>query len=271
MRILVHGGSVRGRAERMTLAAAGLCLRGHEVLWAGGGAPGVAGCRAVGAGIAPARHHVDVVLGGPRPVSAAVAGWMARARCLVLALDGAALRRWGPAAQLAWGSLHAWGIVEEAEAPLVRAAGGVDGERMALWPPGPPPGSADASHPDTEARERLCERALARQRGGAVRAAVFLDRDGTIVVERGYLSGAEEIELLPGAAEGLQELQAAFAPPRRRATRRRPAAKRAASPRRAKPKAAAATPTVETRPTVSEAPPPAPAKGRRRPRVKAEA
>ena len=172
MRILVHGGSVRGRAERMTLAAAGLCLRGHEVLWAGGGAPGVAGCRAVGAGIAPARHHVDVVLGGPRPVSAAVAGWMARARCLVLALDGAALRRWGPAAQLAWGSLRAWGIVEGAEAPLVRAAGGVDGERMALWPPGPPPGSADASHPDTEALERLCERALARQRGGAPRGAL---------------------------------------------------------------------------------------------------
>jgi histidinol-phosphate phosphatase family protein len=39
--------------------------------------------------------------------------------------------------------------------------------------------------------------------------AVFLDRDGTIVVERGYLADAEGLELLPGAAHGLRQLRAA--------------------------------------------------------------
>jgi D-glycero-D-manno-heptose 1,7-bisphosphate phosphatase len=36
--------------------------------------------------------------------------------------------------------------------------------------------------------------------------AVILDRDGTIVVDRGYLSDPEQLEFLPGAAEALREL-----------------------------------------------------------------
>ncbi len=36
--------------------------------------------------------------------------------------------------------------------------------------------------------------------------AVFLDRDGTINVDPGYLNDAEKLELLPGAIEGLQKL-----------------------------------------------------------------
>ncbi|HWP41478.1 MAG TPA: HAD family hydrolase [Tepidisphaeraceae bacterium] len=37
---------------------------------------------------------------------------------------------------------------------------------------------------------------------------VLLDRDGTIIVERHYLSDPDQVELLPGAAEGLAKLSA---------------------------------------------------------------
>ena len=37
---------------------------------------------------------------------------------------------------------------------------------------------------------------------------VALDRDGTIIVERGYLSAPQEVELLPGAARGLRAMRA---------------------------------------------------------------
>lgn len=39
--------------------------------------------------------------------------------------------------------------------------------------------------------------------------AVFLDRDGTIIEETGYLSDPEKVALLPGAAEALVRLKAA--------------------------------------------------------------
>ena len=35
-------------------------------------------------------------------------------------------------------------------------------------------------------------------------AGLFLDRDGTINVERGYLSNPDEVELLPGAAQAIR-------------------------------------------------------------------
>lgn len=38
---------------------------------------------------------------------------------------------------------------------------------------------------------------------------VFLDRDGTVIVERNYLASVDGLELLPGALEGLRELQQA--------------------------------------------------------------
>jgi D-glycero-D-manno-heptose 1,7-bisphosphate phosphatase len=41
------------------------------------------------------------------------------------------------------------------------------------------------------------------------RRAVFLDRDGTIIEDTGFLRRAEEVRLLPGAAEGMRELQGA--------------------------------------------------------------
>jgi D-glycero-D-manno-heptose 1,7-bisphosphate phosphatase len=40
-------------------------------------------------------------------------------------------------------------------------------------------------------------------------AAVFLDRDGTLNVERHYLSRAEEFQLLPGVGPALQRLSEA--------------------------------------------------------------
>ena len=39
--------------------------------------------------------------------------------------------------------------------------------------------------------------------------AIFLDRDGTIIQERNYLSRPEEVVILPGAAAGLSRLQRA--------------------------------------------------------------
>lgn len=39
--------------------------------------------------------------------------------------------------------------------------------------------------------------------------AIFLDRDGTLIVDKDYLSRPEEVELLPGAAAALVRLQAA--------------------------------------------------------------
>ena len=43
---------------------------------------------------------------------------------------------------------------------------------------------------------------------GEARAAVFLDRDGTVIAERHYLHDPAGVELLPGAAEGLRRMQA---------------------------------------------------------------
>jgi D-glycero-D-manno-heptose 1,7-bisphosphate phosphatase len=39
--------------------------------------------------------------------------------------------------------------------------------------------------------------------------AIFLDRDGTIIEERNYISRPEQVVILPGAAAALQDLQAA--------------------------------------------------------------
>ena len=41
------------------------------------------------------------------------------------------------------------------------------------------------------------------------RIAVFLDRDGTLIEDPGYLADPRKVRLLPGAAEALNELEAA--------------------------------------------------------------
>jgi D-glycero-D-manno-heptose 1,7-bisphosphate phosphatase len=64
------------------------------------------------------------------------------------------------------------------------------GRRMAAWPP------------DGEPRRALL--------AGTRRAvdAVLLDRDGTLIVDRHYISDPAAVALLPGAVEGLRRLQA---------------------------------------------------------------
>ena len=41
------------------------------------------------------------------------------------------------------------------------------------------------------------------------RPAVFLDRDGTVIVDRGHLTDPDDVELLPGAAEAIHRLNEA--------------------------------------------------------------
>src|SRR5689334_14908207 len=41
----------------------------------------------------------------------------------------------------------------------------------------------------------------------STRRAAFLDRDGTIIFDPGYLKSADDVRLLPGAADGLRALQ----------------------------------------------------------------
>ena len=36
---------------------------------------------------------------------------------------------------------------------------------------------------------------------------LILDRDGTLIIEKNYLSNPDEVELIPGAAEALARLQ----------------------------------------------------------------
>src|SRR5262249_58639565 len=61
------------------------------------------------------------------------------------------------------------------------------------------------------------KRVVAEWRAGAppweasdpCRPAIFLDRDGTLIVENGYLRTANELQLLPGVAPALRSLRQA--------------------------------------------------------------
>ena len=216
MKLLVHSGSFAGRSERLAAAAVGLAGRGHEVLWHGGAA--VPAGEGVALSSLPLRRlerlvdarGADLVLGSGRaPLAVAAAGWLAGAHGMVLSLHAEHVRRWGFPARLAWSSLDSVGLWEPAASP--QAGGGrldVPAEGLGAWPATPPADGPDPAHPDVETLERVCERLLARQRGYAPRPAVFLDRDGTLVVERGYLSDPDDLELLPGVPEALRSLQA---------------------------------------------------------------
>jgi D-glycero-D-manno-heptose 1,7-bisphosphate phosphatase len=46
----------------------------------------------------------------------------------------------------------------------------------------------------------------------ALPSAVFLDRDGTIIVDRRYISRPEEVELIEGAAESIARINATLVP-----------------------------------------------------------
>jgi D-glycero-D-manno-heptose 1,7-bisphosphate phosphatase len=217
MRLIVDVRNAGSTGERLIPAAAGLALRGHLVAWAGPppafAAATPATWRHARPGPALARIHADVVVAGPTPVRAAIAGRLSRAHGMVLALDGASLRHWGARERLAWGALPAIGLVEPAEAEALRrqVPAGLALEHLGLWSDDPPAGHPDPAHADVEILERACERVLTRRRA-ADRAAVFVDRDGTLVVEKGYLSDPADIELLPRTARALAGLQAAGHP-----------------------------------------------------------
>jgi len=139
-----------------------------------------------------------------------LAAWLTRARAAVFEVRAARMRRWNAFERWAWHSLYASGLLEPSDVDEAReAARGIALDRLALWPDEAPAAAPEAEHPDTEILERACERSLrraARVRGGP---AVFLDRDGTLVVEVGYLSDPDDIALIPGVAEGLRALQSA--------------------------------------------------------------
>jgi D-glycero-D-manno-heptose 1,7-bisphosphate phosphatase len=221
MRVLVASGSFAGRPDRLAVAAVGLAGRGHEVVWQGAGpipggeaAAGVPTLRRV-ANVRAARGADLVVGAGRAPLAVAAAGWFAGAHGMLLSLQPADAARWGLAARFAVGSLDTVALLETdaARAAPGRApdgdAFGIAPDRLERWPDAAPPIGLDPAHADVDALERAGERVLARQRGFAPRPAVFLDRDGTLVVERGYLSDPGDLELLPGVPEALRLLRAA--------------------------------------------------------------
>jgi D-glycero-D-manno-heptose 1,7-bisphosphate phosphatase len=202
--------------ERLSVAAAGLALRGHALVWIGpappfDGAPPPGFALAHG-GLALARHRAQLVLAGPNAAHAGVAGRLVGAHGLVLALARDAVARWRAADRLAWQAAHALGLIDPGEADAMRENPlGLPLEQLAAWSSEPPPAVPDATHADVEILERACERLLAR-RHGAGAGAVFVDRDGTLVIERGYLADPDDLELLPGVPHALRELQAAGHP-----------------------------------------------------------
>ncbi len=200
MRLRVHGSSLRHSGARMANALAGLALRGHEVVWAGAAADRSA--------------RAEIVVGGVEaPMRTALSGWLGGAQVMVLELNLEGLDQWRWSDRWAWDSLFSVGLIEEAESDRMAAdPRGLARERIGLWPDVAPAGASDAAHPDVEVLERSCERALARYQGGALRSGVFLDRDGTLVRETGYLSNPESVELLPGVARALRNLVEAGVP-----------------------------------------------------------
>jgi D-glycero-D-manno-heptose 1,7-bisphosphate phosphatase len=199
-----------GRIER---AALGLAARGHAVAWLGRRPPEVpANVRSLSLHEL-GRAQAEVVIGGGSPFPTVLAGWLARARVLVLDLAHERAVGWSALDRWAWHGLYAQGLIDEAEANRWRdELLGLERERLALWPPAGAPVATRAEHPDTEILERACERALARQRGRVFHGAAFLDRDGTLIREVGYLDDPEGLELLPGAAAAVRRLRAAGFP-----------------------------------------------------------
>ena len=214
MRILAHGASLASSASRMPMALAGLTLRGHEVHWLGPGAAAPDLVRPVRGLRGVPSVRAEVVLGGAdSPLAVALCGWLTGAHVMILNLTGEQLDRWGSLDRWAWHSLYSAGLVEEAEAAAIAAdPRGLERERIGLWPSTPDARTPDAAHPDTEVMERACERALARHRGGARRPAAFLDRDGTIIRETGYLSDPDAVELLSVVGPALRSLAEAGYP-----------------------------------------------------------
>ncbi len=212
MRVIVHGASVQ-TAERLRMALVGVAARGHEVIWVGPGALVMSGVREA-TGSELRELEGDVVVGAGLPRSVSDLGRRVRAHAMVFDLSVAQLRAWNLWERWGWESMYSLSLSEESEAGALRDVVGdrMPLDRFALWSNLGPATATDPTHPDTEVLERALERALARSRGVAGRAAVFVDRDGTLVVERGYLSEPSGVELLPGVAAALRLLRSAGHP-----------------------------------------------------------
>jgi D-glycero-D-manno-heptose 1,7-bisphosphate phosphatase len=214
MRVVAALAEADARAGRLGPAVIGLAMRGHEVAWLGPLPPG----RPALGTLQVVEHRRDLwgqradllVTGPTAPLRAALAGWLSGASCLVAALDHARVARWGWLDHMAWHSLHPLGLVEPAEGDLFRRQpAGLELDRLGLWSDASAATEPDPAHPDTEILERACERSLARHRGRADQPAAFLDRDGTLVREVGYLADPGDLELLPGVPAALRAFHAA--------------------------------------------------------------
>lgn len=214
MRILAHGRSLERRGSRMPAALAGVGLRGHDVHWLAGASAPPEGLAVVSGLRGLSGVRAEVVVGGSRsPMAAVMAGWIVGARVLVLDLDPAQVARWRTLERWAWHSLYATALLEDRDAAGFAAdPRGLERERIGLWPAVTAATVPDPAHLDSAVLERACERALARQRGRALRAAVFLDRDGTLIRETGYLADPAGVELLPGVGRALRNLAEAGYP-----------------------------------------------------------
>lgn len=203
VKVAVEGSGWATTSPRVRRAVEGLAARGHRVLLGG----------VFEADDALRGERADVVVGTGATLRSAHRAWRLRAGAMVLATGAGCVARWNALDRWAWDSVWSLALVEEADAPLVaEGAHGVPLERFALWSGEAVPAEADPAHTDVEVLERACERAIARSRGPAPRAAAFLDRDGTLIVERGYLSDPEGVELIAGVAPALRETRAAGHP-----------------------------------------------------------
>lgn len=213
MRVLAAMEGGGAATPRLAPAAAALAMRGHEVAWMGPQAPDhpIEGLHLLARGRELRALASDVVVSDAAvPWKATLRGWQARAFCQVMALERRRVAAWGPLQHAMWSSLHPFGLIEPGEAEAFLADPmGLEVDRLALWSDEPPPLAPDPAHPDAEILERACSRALARQRARAPRPAVFLDRDGTLVREVGYLADPSDLELLPHVPAALRALQAA--------------------------------------------------------------
>jgi histidinol-phosphate phosphatase family protein len=211
--VLADAASLAAGAPRLPLALEGVAARGHDVRWLARRGEAVPGAPAVGALRELRDWRADALVGAGAIAPLAWLAWRAHASSLLVGRSGGDFARDSLLDAIAWGSLPAYAIVEEGEADVVRS--GVRHlplERIVLWPEGRGPEACDATHPDTEVLERALERLVAMRSGRAGRPAVFVDRDGTLIVEEGYLADPERVRLLPGVARALRQLHDAGLP-----------------------------------------------------------
>ena len=208
MRIAVHAPSipVGGRLEHALL---GLAARGHELHLSGATATGSALGVLRGSGErAFDRREAEVAVGGSRAGGALWLAALTGARAVVLELDARDHRAWAPLVRWGWSLFGGYGLVSEPDvAAFLERVGEDERERLAIWPAERTPGEP-STHPDTSVLERACERALARRSAGPARAALFVDRDGTLIEERHHLADPAGVALVPGAAEALRDARA---------------------------------------------------------------